>query len=411
VLWLNDNIWQLTARDTTFAETRGFMWKGFDTSTVKAVSYKGTDLTRDEANAGGIMDHVIYQPKKATVLASAVRANGTRFPWAIRSGHLTYVGEIPFSYVNHDDRYLAFADLLFDVLRPGAAARHRALVRIEDVGPDSSPADLRAIAAYLYGQRVPFSVAVYPRYRDPNGVKSTDPSQRDYGLRDRPAVVEALKYMQAHGGTLLMHGYTHQYGAAANPYDGVSANDFEFYRSHIDEKNNVIYDGPVAEDSASWASDRVTSAGAAFTEAGLAMPSIFEFPHYAGSAADYKAVAKLLGTRYDRGIYFPGLLRGGAIDYTHSVGQFFPFTVRDVYGANVVPENIGNVEPESFNNHPPRLPADILASAKRNLVVRDGVASFFYHPYLGTGYLGQIVSGIKGMGYTFVTPTAMLAAH
>jgi hypothetical protein len=26
--------------------------------------------------------------------------------------------------------------------------------------------------------------------------------------------------------------------------------------------------------------------------------------------------------------------------------------------------------------------ADILASARRNLVVRDGTASFFYHPYL-----------------------------
>jgi hypothetical protein len=37
-----------------------------------------------------------------------------------------------------------------------------------------------------------------------------------------------------------------------------------------------------------------------------------------------------------------------------------------------------------FNNHPPRLPADIFASADRNLVVRDGMASFFYHPYLGT---------------------------
>ena len=44
-----------------------------------------------------------------------------------------------------------------------------------------------------------------------------------------------------------MHGYTHQYGNVANPYDGVSANDFEFYTAHVDATNNVIYDGPVAE--------------------------------------------------------------------------------------------------------------------------------------------------------------------
>jgi hypothetical protein len=75
----------------------------------------------------------------------------------------------------------------------------------------------------------------------------------------------------------------------------------------------------------------------------------------------------------------------------------------------VVPENLGNVEPEPFNNHPPRLPSDILASAKRNLAIRDGVASIFYHPYLGTSYLKTLVPSLKQMGYTFVPASAMLA--
>jgi uncharacterized protein YdaL len=96
------------------------------------------------------------------------------------------------------------------------------------------------------------------------------------------------------------------------------------------------------------------------------------------------------------------------VDYSRSVGQFFPYTVRDVYGAAVVPENLGNVVVEGLNNHVTRGPADIIASAKRNLVVRDGVASFFYHPYLGVTQLDQVVRGLKGLGYTFVTPTAML---
>jgi uncharacterized protein YdaL len=91
------------------------------------------------------------------------------------------------------------------------------------------------------------------------------------------------------------------------------------------------------------------------------------------------------------------------------VGQFFPYPVRDVYGTAVVPENIGNVELDASNNNPPHLPADIVASAKRNLVVRDGTASFFYHPYLGTSYLKQTVDGIQGLGYTFVSSSTMLA--
>jgi uncharacterized protein YdaL len=353
------------------------------------------------------MNLSISDASKLTTLATAVRADGTTFPWAVRSGNFTYVGEIPFAYVTHDDRYLVFADLLFDALAPSTAERHRALVRIEDVGPDADPAELRAITDYLWSQNVPFSVAVYPRYRDPLGVHSKG---KDYTLLNKPRVVAALKYMQSKGGTLLVHGYTHQFGTIANPYDGVSANDFEFYAAHIDANNNVVYDGPVPGDSAAWATARVTSARLLFAAAGLGNPTTFEFPHYAGSAVDYQAVNSLMGKRYDRGLYFPGVLTGAKVDYNRQFGQFFPYPVRDVYGSVIIPENIGNVEPEPFNNHPPRLPADILASSGRNLVVRDGMASFFYHPYLGTDYLKDLITGIKAQGYTFVSGDSVVAS-
>ena len=406
-MWMYDNIWQLTAADPNFVAKRGFTWKQFDTSTVSEVDYKGTATTRDTLNQGGIMDDVIYDPTKASVVATSVRADGTTFPWAVRSGNFTYVGEVPYSYVGMDDRYIAFSDMLFDTLAPTAVTRHRALVRIEDVGPDADPAELRAVTNYLYSKKIPFSVAVYPRYVDPNGVNNGGKAE-DYTLLSRPKVVTELKYMQSHGGTLLMHGYTHQYGKVANPYDGVSANDFEFYLAHIDATNTVVYDGPVKEDSATWTTGRLVSSALTFAMAGLGTPTVFEPPHYAASATDYTTFNSLFGKRYDRGLYFPGVLSGGTVDYSRLDGQFFPYSVRDVYGSAVVPENIGNVEPEAFNNHPPRLPADILASAKRNLVVRDGTASFFYHPYLGTSYLQQIVTGIQGMGYTFVPANSML---
>jgi uncharacterized protein YdaL len=409
VTWVYDNIWQLTARDTGFAAEHGFTSGTFDFSSVAKVDYKGRALTRDTVDKSGIMNLTVTDASKFTTVARAVRPDGTTFPWAVSSGNFTYVGEIPFAYVSHDDRYLAFADLLFDSLGAGSTAeRHRGLVRIEDVGPDSDPAELRAVADYLSAEKVPFTVAVYPRYRDPKGVNNGGKAQ-DYTLLQKPLVVSALKYMQSKGGTLLMHGYTHQYGNLANPYDGVSANDFEFYTAHVDANNSVIYDGPVPADSATWAASRIISSGLTFAAAGLGVPATFEFPHYAGSAVDYAAVNSLVGKRYDRGLYFPGVLTGAKIDYTRQFGQFFPYTVRDVYGSVVIPENIGNVEPEAFNNHPARLPADLIASADRNLVVRDGVASFFYHPYLGTDHLKQLVTGIKAKGYTFVSGDSTVA--
>lgn len=410
VLWMYDNIWQLSARASAvgadFQTRYGYMWKQFDTSAVAEVRYNGATLTRDTINGSGIMDHVVTDASKVTVLGDAVRPDGTTFPWALKSANLTYLGEIPYAYVTHDDRYIAYADLLTGVLAPQTAERHRALVRIEDVGPDADPAELRAIADLLASKKAPFTVAVYPRYRDPKGALSGGQAQ-DYTLRQRPEVVKALKYMQSKGGTLLMHGYTHQLNSDNNPYDGVSGNDFEFYRAHVDDQDRVIYDGPVKGDSAAWATSRILASKLEFARAGLSQPTIFEFPHYAASATDYATVNSLFGVRYERGLYFPGTLKGKAADHSKLSGQFFPYAVRDIYGSVVIPENIGNIEPEAYNTHPVRLPADLVASAKRNLAVRDGVASFFYHPYLGTEYLKQTVEGIQGLGYTFVAASTM----
>lgn len=414
VVWMNDNIWQLTARAADFTGQYGWNWQQFDYATTPTVTYKGVALKRDALAApSGLMATTVVDTTKATVVATATRTDGSTLPWAVRSGNLTYIGEIPFSYVGATDRYFVAADLLVLLANPAQVNRKRALVRIEDVSPDDNPTELRAIADYLSAQGVPFSVAVIAQYKDPRGVYNSGRAV-NRSLLQAPQVVSALRYMQSKGGTLLMHGYTHQYGTVNNPYDGVSGNDFEFYRAHIDAGNNVVYDGPVAGDSASWMQGRINAAKTNFLLALLSQPTIFEPPHYAASATDYQVIQQMFGKRYDRGLYFGGYCPNGACgtgtpNYTRMYGQYFPFLVKDIYGSLVVPEDLGNVEPEPFNNHPARLPADILASAQGMSVVTDGVQSFFYHPYLGTSYLQQVVPGIKGMGYQFVSPATILA--
>jgi uncharacterized protein YdaL len=228
-------------------------------------------------------------------------------------------------------------------------------------------------------------------------------------LSTTPEVVAALKYMTKRGGTLMMHGYTHGYAGGANPY-GVSAEDFEFYRAHVDGDNRVILDGPVAEDSAAWALSRLAAARAEWAAAGLPAPGIFEFPHYAASAADYRAISTdaAVTARYERAMYFSGVLRGGTIDSARYASQLFPYPVRDIYGAPVIPETLGNVEAQGHNQHQARQPEEILASARRQLVVRDGVASFFYHPFLGLQHLPRLVEGMQALGYTFVPADTLI---
>lgn len=411
VLWMNYNIWQLAQRAGDFTTRYGWTPMYFDYSNLTTITYKGVNLERSTLSVpSGLLQTVIVDPGKAQAIATASDSTGYSIPWATRSGNFTYIGEIPFSYVGMNDRYLAATDLIGNVSNPNMPDRKRALVRIEDVSADTDPRRLRRIADYLSRRGVPFSVAVIPLYKDPNGVynggvPTTIPLSQDSQL------VSALKYMESKGGTILMHGYTHQYSNIDNPYSGVTADDFEFYRSHISPDNYVIYDGPPAEDSAAWAQDRIDKGLAEFAKAGFA-PTIFEFPHYAASAVDYQVVQQHFGVRYDRGLYAAnwcpgGFCGAGTPDYTRIYGQYFPFLVRDIFGTVLIPESLGNVEPVEFNHNPPRSPQDILNSAHADTVITDNVQSFFFHPYLPLSNLKTIVQGIQSMGYQFVSPDTL----
>ena len=57
----------------------------------------------------------------------------------------------------------------------------------------------------------------------------------------------------------------------------------------------------------------------------------------------------------------------------------------------VLADTLGGIEPQPYFSYPARLPADIIADAQRNLVVRDGWASFFFHTYDSISYLQQTV--------------------
>ncbi|MBP2049027.1 uncharacterized protein YdaL [Streptomyces griseochromogenes] len=420
VIWMGANIWGMAGSVGVTRFTQQYGWDpttsyyqdGGSVGDVTQVTYRGQTLTRTipAGQDGGVLrPDILTGPgyPAVTRLAEGLdSSSGHTFGWAVRSANLTYIGEIPFVYVSESDRVIAFEDLLFDALAPATAERHRAMVRLEDISPDSDPTELRTMADYLFAEHIPYGINVIPVYTDPNGTYNNGVPQT-VTLAQRPQVVSALTYMLARGAVLMDHGYTHQYKNIANPYNGVTGDDFEFYRAHIDAANNVVYDGPVAEDSALWAQSRVTSALLQFTAAGLPKPTLWTTPHYAGSAADYKVFGADFSARLERSLYFAGTLSGSSADPNRFIGQFFPYEVKDVYGTKVLPENIGNYEPEAYNNHPARLPADLIASAKANLAVRDGVASFFYHPYYPLQPLKDTVDGIKALGYTFVSPAAL----
>ena len=404
VVWVAYNIGQLEDRLPGFRSRYGWRTSVLDHSPVAAVRYKGRSLTRWTHNEDGIMRYAAVDPPRARVLARAVRGDGSTFPWAVRSRNLTYVGEMPFRYTSESDRVLVFSDLLFDALAPRTPVRHRALVRLEDINPVSDATQLRRAAKYLHDAGVPFGFGVSPYYRDPRGHE--DPPH-ELLLHDSPKVVAAIKYMQRMGGVLVEHGYTHQWDGGKNPYDGMTGDDVEFYRVTESADGQVHDVGPLPEDTVAWTEHRIVAANREFAAAGISPPWIFEFPHYTASVDAYRAAAHRFAVRWERSDYFPGLIGGGPIRYGHIDGQFFPYVVRDVYGSKVLPENLGSIAPSTWHTYKERLPADLIRAARANLVVRDGFAAFYFHPFLSLKYLERTVEGIKALGYTFVSPASL----
>lgn len=435
VIWSGFNIWQLAATEADRAtfQTR-YGWDAASSyidsaDTVTSVLYNGRRLSRNPLNTGGILAPRITDPAALSVLGTAqctnasgvetecapiAQSSGSAFPWAVSSANLTYIGEIPLSYLSESDRYLAAADIVLDVLQPNATPVRQAAVRLEDINPTTRAADLKPLVDYLVEARVPFQMAVVAEYLDPNGTNNEGVPE-SASFADNPQLVEVLQYALGHGGTIVQHGTTHQYGNIANPYGGSSTDDFEFIRSWCTDTNDkdapmtacrednfVQIGGELPGVDAPWVVETLKRGRSGLVAAGLSQPEIFETPHYAASRTAYEAMAEVFPVRYERELLYKGLLTGksaGAFDY---YGQFFPYAVNDPYGAHVLPENLGDVELHSYSQHPPRLPSDIVDNARANLVGTHATASFFFHPFIDVENLKEIVEGIRAEGYTFV---------
>lgn len=439
VLWADQNIDDL-ARSNSPDPADFIAQYGWDptqpltvnSEQVEAVTYKDRRMQRhtggtDEVNAPRIVDPSAVQvlasgicgdPAKPTDCAGGDPAHpGTELPWVIRSGNLTYIAELPLNYTDRNEMYLVFSDLYYDLLAPGTAPRRQAAVRLEDVGPEANPSQLRAVADYFHAQGVPFQVAVMPVQID-----RTKDKEGWYGLslKDTPEVVEALKYMQERGGTLIQHGTTHQYGNIDNPYSGRSGDDYEFYHYGCSATELPPYEfetcendsyvrkiGPLPQDSVEDHKERIAQGRQIMIDAGLGEPKIFETPHYTASVNAYVAMSELYDARYEQTEYYAGMLSGREISPEHDFGQFFPYTVQDIYGTTVYPENLENITLKEQNNHPARSPEVLLERAEANLAVRESTASFYFHPFLDLKYLDEVVTGLKDMGYTFVPVTEL----
>ncbi len=369
LFWINGGIVQFSSQEK-FKKRYGFeVSKYLDNSNYSNVKTNDSQFTK---GTGSINIINILDKNKVTVYADAISTSALEkpTPYFIKSGNLTYIADIPFIGAKETDRYLLFADKLHDFLGENHPESHKCFIRIEDINCLSNPNQLRKIADYLYSQNVPFMVGVVPIY--------VNPGDGTYiKMSEKPELVDALKYMVQKGGSIIMHGVTHQ-------YKGVSTEDAEFW--------NMSTNTPIIGENVGDFSKRIEMGITELMKNDI-FPIAWETPHYMGTVKAYTAISKHFSTVVEQRMAIDN------IDY----GQYFPYVIyKDLYGQKIYPENLGYV---------PLLPSidssmvfvdNIIKNSLYIKTVRDGVAGCFFHPFMDISLLEKIVKNFKINGFEFI---------
>ncbi|MGM8213102.1 DUF2334 domain-containing protein [Virgibacillus sp. W0430] len=280
------------------------------------------------------------------------------------------------------------AEALHDMLPNDHTDVHVAYLRLEDIHPMSDPDRLLEIGKYLNKRNIPYILVVIPVYITPGTGDRVH-------FTDSPKLVEVLHYMQETGGTVISHGYTHQYR------DSETGEGFEFWdvengqfiiqsdpahdieqilpSSQFPSKVDYLnYIRPLKEKENDYISARLEYSIYELVSHRL-YPLAFEAPHYTMSQQGYSIVGNYFSTIF------------GQIQLSDDNWEIMdapPFISSGSFlnGMQLYPETIGYVNPDLSQ---PFL--DMEKKLKQTMIVRDGVIGGFYHPYLGLEYLSELL--------------------
>lgn len=370
VIGIGENISQLTS----FAEL-----EIQDTIHIKAVDnqwgYKLADLSQP------VSMKPIIETKDMNVLLYGNRGQ-KQHPLFTQFGNHFYFGAVE---IEAEFKYL-LGEVLHDVIPNNHENEHLAYIRLEDIHPMSDPEKVLEVGEYLNEREIPFILVVFPVYITP------DTGERVY-FSSSPELVSVLQYLQDTGGTVISHGYTHQYR------DSESGEGFEFW----DVENDQMIIEPNPHNEIEIIRDRDSFSNKEDYEKYL-KPLLEKEKQYIETRLE-KSVHELLkyelypvafeATMSDQGYtiasnYFSTIF--GQLQYTSDKWGIMgtsPYitTPTDLKGMKLLPETFGYVDTSvehPFEKNERRL--------KNLLLVRDGIIGGSYHPYLGLEYLEDFLA-------------------
>lgn len=323
---------------------------------INEVSYKDKSLSIES----GYLFNIINTSELTRTLATMSDGYNI-YPFIVNEYNLYYISRWDLT------QNFIFDDTLNEFYKVNNIKKGQVFVRIEDVHPFRDTKKLREITDYLYSKNIPFMIALIPTFID---TKTKVINTLDL----KPDFVETIKYMQNKGGTVLLHGYTHQIGK-----EEISGEGYEFW--------DMETDTPIRENIETYVKDRSLSGLRLCIENGI-YPLGFEAPHYAMNIDGYKEIKKYFST-------YVGQYQNNNDNFSTST---FPYIIKNSDTFNkFIPENLGYIEEEELFS------VDLIKENFDKLsMVRGYTGGFFYHPYLDISYLKECVEYLENQNVEFM---------
>ncbi|GAE94572.1 hypothetical protein JCM21714_3742 [Gracilibacillus boraciitolerans JCM 21714] len=330
--------------------------------------------------------------QKTKILAEGVNGMDQEFPLFMQHNKTYY-----YASDNLDPpSTIIFGEVLHEVFEVKHDEKHPAYIRLEDIHPLVDPNALMKIAKELKRREMPYMIAVIPVYKNPETGKL-------HHFSDYPKLLEVLQYMQENGGSIVMHGYTHQYR------DDETGEGFEFWdvnnnrpvyqeadqpaiiKTEEDFANKQVYQEFQQEQIAfesKYVEDRIKKGIQELVNNGL-YPLAFEAPHYTMSQNGYRVVSEHFST-------YVGQVQISDHNWKSMTTVPYISSPTFFHGMQLLPETLGFLANDTKNNRN-KTDAEIALenkqekemalenikeNAKHHQLLRDGTLAAFFHPYL-----------------------------
>lgn len=237
---------------------------------------------------------------------------------------------------------------------------------------------------------IPYMVAVIPIYTNPI-------TNRKYTFADSPKLLKVLKQIQNGGGSILLHGYTHQFRTSE------TGEGFEFWdvesnspiyapedqqiklKTEQDFSSEEVYQHYIEGLQAferEYTETKINKGLDELTKYGL-YPLAFEAPHYTMSQYGYEILSEYFST-------YVGQTQLSDQDWKIMDTAPYITSPSFLHGMQLLPETLGYVQPEVEE------PIQKMMDRKERIgLVRNGMFAAFYHPYLGAEGFQELLSELE----------------